>query len=85
MKKYKSYLLRAILIATLYGLAFVLLDTLSPYYAKSWEEYLFQSLFFGLVFAWIFPLGFRTGKPNESKKEENQCPEKNKEREKLDL
>jgi hypothetical protein len=64
MKKRKEFMMRAIFGGTFFGLGNFLLDYISPYYSRTWEEYLFISLVFGLGFALLYPRIYR--KKNET-------------------
>lgn len=52
-------MIRAILGGAFFGLGNFLLDYISPYYSRTWEEYLSISLVFGLGFALLYPRIYR--------------------------
>ena len=60
MKKGKQFMIRAILGGAFFGLGNFLLDYISPYYSRTWEEYLSISLVFGLGFALLYPRIYRS-------------------------
>ena len=64
MKKGKQFMIRAILGGAFFGLSNFLLDYISPYYSRTWEEYLSISLVFGLGWALLYPRIYR--KKNET-------------------